>query len=704
MKYSPTVPLVFRDSHYFSSPCFFETFFLQEAVWLNFCPSALDAKGYEKKLSFFRQTLSNYGSRGGIPENGCRHSSFRPAYYIFLAICPGILCRSGTVQQLGLYRWIMGKVFIRNFCIIAHIDHGKSTLADRFLEITDTVSKSKMQSQVLDDMDLERERGITIKSHPIRMQYKARNGNHYQINLIDTPGHVDFSYEVSRSLAACEGAILVVDASQGIEAQTLTNIFLALENNLEIIPVLNKVDLPSAHPEEVGRQVADLLGVDQSSILSCSAKTGEGVPEILEQVLSVVPPPAGNSDKPLKALIFDSKFDSFRGAVAYIRVFEGTISRGDQITFFSTGIHYEVDEIGYFRLGRVPVDQLKTGEVGYMIASIRTVSDIKIGDTVTTRLRGATEPVPGYREVKPMVFSGIYPVDKADYEDLRGALEKLQLNDSSISYEPETSSALGFGFRAGFLGLLHMEIIQERLFREFNVNIITTVPNVKYTIRLKTGEEVYIESPAKMPHQQEIDYINEPIAKIQIITPSDFVGAIIKLCEEKRGKMGTMEYLETTRVCLHYRIPLSEIIIDFFDRLKSCSRGYASMDYEFDGYERENLVKLDVLINGTPVDAFSSIVHKDNTYHFGQAITSKLKSLIPRQQYEVALQAAIGTKVIARSTVKAYRKDVTSKCYGGDITRKRKLLEKQKEGKKRMKQVGNIEIPQEAFLAVLSRE
>jgi GTP-binding protein LepA len=593
---------------------------------------------------------------------------------------------------------------IRNFCIIAHIDHGKSTLADRFLEITGTISKEKMQAQVLDDMDLERERGITIKSHPIRMQYAAQNGKTYEFNLIDTPGHVDFSYEVSRSLAACEGAILVVDASQGIEAQTLTNIFLALDNNLTIIPVLNKVDLPSAHPEEVRRQVADLLGIDPATILSCSAKTGVGVAPILERVITEVPPPKGSPDAPLKALIFDSKFDAFRGAVAYVRIFEGTMRRGDAIKFFSTGINYDVDEIGFFRMGRVPLDILQAGEVGYMIANIRTVSDIKTGDTITTRLNGTDEAVGGYREVKPMVFSGIYPVDKADYEDLRTALEKLQLNDSSITYEPETSSALGFGFRAGFLGLLHMEIVQERLFREFNVNIITTVPNVKYCVTLKNGEELYIESPARMPTQQEMESISEPITKLQIITPTDYVGAIMKICEEKRGKLGTMEYLETTRVCLHYRIPLSEIIIDFFDKLKSCSRGYASMDYEFDGYERENLVKLDILINGTPVDAFSSIVHRDNTYHFGQDITSRLKDLIPRQQFEVAIQAAIGNKVIARSTVKAFRKDVTSKCYGGDITRKRKLLEKQKEGKKRMKQVGNVEIPQEAFLAVLSRE
>jgi len=593
---------------------------------------------------------------------------------------------------------------IRNFCIIAHIDHGKSTLADRFLEITGTVSKEKMQAQVLDDMDLERERGITIKSHPIRMKYKAENGKTYQYNLIDTPGHVDFSYEVSRSLAACEGAILVVDASQGIEAQTLTNIFLALDNNLAIIPVLNKVDLPSAHPEEVKRQVSELLGVEPDSILCCSAKTGVGVAPILERVLTHIPAPKGDTSAPLKALIFDSKFDSFRGAVAYVRVFEGTIRKGDAIKFFSTGIQYDVDEIGYFKMGRAPSDSVEAGEVGYVIANIRTVSDIKTGDTITTRLNGTTEPVAGYREVKPMVFSGIYPVDKADYEDLRTALEKLKLNDSSITYEPETSAALGFGFRAGFLGLLHMEIVQERLFREFNVNIITTVPNVKYLVTLKNGEEHFIESPAKMPPQQELDFIREPLSKLQIITPTEFVGSIMKICEEKRGQLGTMEYLEPTRVCIHYRIPLSEIIIDFFDRLKSCSRGYASMDYEFDSYNRDDLVKMDILINGSPVDAFSTIVHRANTFHFGQAITTKLKDLIPRQQYEVAIQAAIGAKVIARSTVKAYRKDVTSKCYGGDISRKRKLLEKQKEGKKRMKQVGNVEIPQEAFLAVLSRD
>ncbi len=593
---------------------------------------------------------------------------------------------------------------IRNFCIIAHIDHGKSTLADRFLELTGTISKEKMQAQVLDDMDLERERGITIKSHPIRMNYKASDGQSYQFNLIDTPGHVDFSYEVSRSLAACEGAILVVDASQGIEAQTLTNIYLALDGDLTIIPVMNKVDLPSARPEEIRRQISDLLGVDPDTILSCSAKTGEGVAAILERVLAEVPPPTGKNDEQLKALIFDSIFDSFRGAVAYVRVFEGMLKKGQSIRFFETGREFEVDEVGFFRMGRVPINELKAGEVGYVIANIKTVSDISIGDTITTRLNGASEPIPGYRDVKPMVFSGIYPVDKADYEDLRTALEKLQLNDSSISFEPETSTALGFGFRAGFLGLLHMEIIQERLLREYNVNIITTVPNVKYEIHLKSGGIEYIDSPARLPSQQEVEFISEPLSRLQVITPTDYVGSIMKLCEEKRAKLVNMEYLETTRVCLNYQMPLAELIIDFFDRLKSCSKGYASMDYEFSGYERDNLIKLDILINGSPVDAFSTIIHKDKAFTFGQMITSKLKELIPRQQYEVAIQAAIANKVIARTTVKPYRKDVTAKCYGGDISRKRKLLEKQKEGKKRMKQIGNIEVPQEAFLAVLSRE
>jgi len=572
------------------------------------------------------------------------------------------------------------------------------------LEFTGTVAKEKLQAQTLDDMDLERERGITIKSHPVRMNYKAKDGKTYQFNLIDTPGHVDFSYEVSRSLAACEGAILVVDASQGIEAQTLTNIYLAMEGNLTIIPVMNKVDLPSARPDEIRRQISDLLGIDGEEILSVSAKTGVGVPELIEKVIETIPPPVDKKDKPLKALIFDSKFDSFRGAVAYVRVFEGTLSKGQEIQFFQSGRNYEVDEVGFFRMGRVPCQELKDGEVGYIVASIKTISDINIGDTITTRINGATEAVPGYRKVKPMVFSGIYPVDKADYEDLRSALEKLQLNDSSISYQPETSTALGFGFRAGFLGLLHMEIIQERLLREFNVNIITTVPNVEYEIHLKNGEVIYIDSPADLPTLQEIEYISEPISRIQLITPTDYVGAIMKLCEEKRGRLINMEYLETTRVCINYHLPLAELIIDFFDRLKSCSKGYASMDYDFSSYERDDLIKLDILINGDPVDAFTTIIHREKSYTFGQMITSKLKELIPRQQYEVAIQAAIGNKVIARTTVKAFRKDVTAKCYGGDISRKRKLLEKQKEGKKRMKQIGNVEVPQEAFLAVLSRD
>jgi GTP-binding protein LepA len=594
--------------------------------------------------------------------------------------------------------------FIRNFCIIAHIDHGKSTLADRFLELTGTVAKERMQDQILDDMDLERERGITIKSHPVRMTYRAGDGNDYCFNLIDTPGHVDFSYEVSRSLAACEGAVLVVDASQGIEAQTLTNVYLALDNNLEIIPVMNKVDLPSAHPDEVAKQIGDLLGVEPASILRCSAKSGAGVDAILERIVAAIPPPQGSPDKPLKALVFDSKFDAFRGAVAYVRVFDGRIKARDMVRFFISGNEHEVMEVGYFRLGRTAEEELTPGQVGYVIANIKTVSELKIGDTITLKTGGAESPVAGYKEVKPMVFSGIYPVDKDDYENLRSSLEKLTLNDSSLSYVPETSEALGFGFRAGFLGLLHMEVVQERLFREYNVNIITTVPNVRYKILTRNREELYIESPAKLPPPNYVESVSEPVDKVQIITPTEFVGAIMKLCEDKRGVMGAMEYLEPTRVCMNYKIPLSEIIIDFFDILKSVSKGYASMDYEFDSFQVNDLVKLDILINGSPVDAFSTIIHKEKSYSYGQMITSKLKELIPRQQYEVAIQAAIGGRIIARTTVKAYRKDVTSKCYGGDITRKRKLLEKQKEGKKRMKQVGNVEIPQEAFLAVLSRE
>ncbi|MCL1947005.1 MAG: translation elongation factor 4 [Chitinivibrionia bacterium] len=593
---------------------------------------------------------------------------------------------------------------IRNFSIIAHIDHGKSTLADRFLQITNTISERDMQDQLLDDMDLEKERGITIKAHPIQMKYKAKDGIEYTINLIDTPGHVDFAYEVSRSLAACEGAILVVDASQGIEAQTLSNIYLAMENDLTIVPVMNKIDLPAANPEAVGHQISDLLGIDPAQILTCSAKSGLGVKEILEKVILEVPAPKTQNEPYTKALIFDSVFDSYRGAIAYVRVFEGSIKLGDKIKFMKTEQVYEITELGVFGLKRVPTQELETGQVGYVIASLKTISDIHIGDTITLANNPAPTPIPGYKVIKPMVFSGLYPIDKGDYDILRNALEKLALNDSSLNFIPESSEVLGFGFRTGFLGLLHMEITQERLSREFGVDIITTIPNVVYKIEKQNGEIIEIERPGDLPPVGEIDSISEPIAKVQIITPTTYTGAIMKLCDEKRGVMETMEYLDTTRVTLHYKIPIQELIIDFFDRLKSCSSGYASMDYELSGYQKSNMVKLDILINGEAVDAFSCIIHKDKSYNYGNFITEKLKDLIPRQQFAVAIQAAIGSKIIARSTVKPYRKDVTAKCYGGDISRKRKLLEKQKEGKKRMKQIGSVEIPQKAFLAVLKRD
>ena len=593
---------------------------------------------------------------------------------------------------------------IRNFSIIAHIDHGKSTLADRFLQITNTISERDMQDQLLDDMDLEKERGITIKAHPIQMKYKAKDGIEYTINLIDTPGHVDFAYEVSRSLAACEGAILVVDASQGIEAQTLSNIYLAMENDLTIVPVMNKIDLPAANPEAVGHQISDLLGIDPAQILTCSAKSGLGVKEILEKVILEVPAPKTQNEPYTKALIFDSVFDSYRGAIAYVRVFEGSIKLGDKIKFMKTEQVYEITELGVFGLKRVPTQELETGQVGYVIASLKTISDIHIGDTITLSNNPAPTSIPGYKVIKPMVFSGLYPIDKGDYDILRNALEKLALNDSSLNFIPESSEVLGFGFRTGFLGLLHMEITQERLSREFGVDIITTIPNVVYKIEKQNGEIIEIERPGDLPPVGEIDSISEPIAKVQIITPTTYTGAIMKLCDEKRGVMETMEYLDTTRVTLHYKIPIQELIIDFFDRLKSCSSGYASMDYELSGYQKSNMVKLDILINGEAVDAFSCIIHKDKSYNYGNFITEKLKDLIPRQQFAVAIQAAIGSKIIARSTVKPYRKDVTAKCYGGDISRKRKLLEKQKEGKKRMKQIGSVEIPQKAFLAVLKRD
>ena len=593
---------------------------------------------------------------------------------------------------------------IRNFCIIAHIDHGKSTLADRLLELTGTVSQRDMQDQVLDSMDLERERGITIKSHAIRMMYQAEDGQEYIFNLIDTPGHVDFTYEVSRALKACEGAILVVDAAQGIEAQTISNLYLALDSDLEIIPVLNKVDLPSAHPDVVAMSIENLIGEPAEDVLRISAKTGEGVHEVLEAIVQRVPPPQGDPEAPLQALIFDSIFNQYRGAIAYVRVFEGTLNKREGMRFMATRQEYGAEEIGVLRLGMEPVKELRAGEVGYIIGSVKDVRDTRVGDTITHAKRPADEPIAGFREVKPMVFSGVYPTSADDFEDLRASLERLQLNDASLTYEPETSVALGFGFRVGFLGLLHMEIIQERLDREFNLDIITTVPNVKYEVIMTDGEVRVVENPNKVPTDSSKDHICEPYVKAEIITPTAYIGNLMKLCQERRGIYVNQTYLDTERVNLEYELPLAEIVFDFYDKLKSLSRGYASFDYEFNDYRRSDLVKLDVLINGDPVDALSTIVHRDKAFEMGRKLTSKLKELIPRQMFEVAIQAAIGSRVIARTTVKAVRKDVTAKCYGGDISRKRKLLEKQKEGKKRMKQVGSVEVPQEAFLAVLSME
>ncbi|OGS34651.1 MAG: elongation factor 4 [Elusimicrobia bacterium RIFOXYB2_FULL_49_7] len=590
---------------------------------------------------------------------------------------------------------------IRNFCIIAHIDHGKSTLADRLLEKTGTLDRYQMMDQVLDNMDLERERGITIKAHAIRMVYKAKDGIEYVLNLIDTPGHVDFTYEVSRSLSACEGAILVVDASQGVEAQTLSNLYLALGNDMTIIPVLNKIDLPSADVPKAVEELNNLLGGDIEPLL-ISAKDGTGVEAVLEAVVKQVPPPKGNPDAPLKALIFDSVFDSYRGAVAFVRVVDGVLKQGSLLRFFAIDQQFGADEVGHLKLKRVKVDRLETGEVGYLIANIKRVADIKIGDTVTTAKEGTAEPLPGYQEVKPMVYCGLYPENPDNYDDLRDSLDKLALNDSSISWEPETSTALGFGFRAGFLGLLHMEIIQERLDREFGVDIINTVPNVKYRVRLRDGAQLFLENPSKLPAVNLLDYLEEPYVIAKIIVPTEYVGNMMKLGEEKRGVYISMEYLDPTRVNMQYEFPLAEIIFDFFDRLKSLSRGYASFDYEFKEYRQSDLVKLDILINANPVDAFSIIIHRDKAYTWGQNLATRLKDLIPRQMFEVVIQAAIGSRVISRTVVKPLRKNVTAKCYGGDISRKRKLLEKQKEGKKRMKQVGQVEIPQEAFFAVLS--
>ncbi|NBC86327.1 MAG: elongation factor 4 [Bacteroidetes bacterium] len=597
---------------------------------------------------------------------------------------------------------------IRNFCIIAHIDHGKSTLADRLLERTGTISERDMQEQTLDDMDLERERGITIKSHAVRMTYEAQDGKEYIFNLIDTPGHVDFTYEVSRALKACEGVILLVDAAQGIEAQTISNLYLALEQDLEIIPVLNKVDLPVAQPDVIAQSLEDLIGEPAEDILAVSAKTGTGVDDLLEMIIDRVPPPSGDPDAPLRALIFDSVYDSYRGSVVYARIFDGTLSQGEGMEFMSNKKRYDAEELGTLRLGRQKVDKLSAGDVGYIIGSVKDVQDTRVGDTITTEKNGATEPIPGFKEVKPMVFSGIYPTDTDDFEDLRSALDKLQLNDASLTYEPETSAALGYGFRVGFLGLLHMEIIQERLDREFGLDIITTVPNVEYRVKVsKPGEKddgdiVTVDNPEEMPHYGDIDEVYEPYIRADIITPSDYIGNLIQLCEDRRGEYVEQRWLDTERVSLVYELPLAEIVFDFYDTLKSVSRGYASFDYEFIEYRESDLVKLTILINEDPVDALSTIVHRDSAYEIGRKLTKKLKELIPKQMFEVPVQASIGRRVVARETIRAQKKNVTAKCYGGDITRKRKLWEKQKEGKKRMKQVGSVDVPQEAFLAVLS--
>ena len=590
---------------------------------------------------------------------------------------------------------------IRNFCIVAHIDHGKSTLADRLIEATGMLQKREMKAQVLDTLDLERERGITIKLNAVRMSYTAKSGETYELNLIDTPGHVDFTYEVSRSLAACEGAILVVDASQGIQAQTLSNLFLAMEAGLEIIPILNKIDLPGAEPEKRREEVVGLLGCKPEDVLLVSAKEGLGIPELLEEVVKKVPAPKGDPSAPLRALVYDSYYDRYRGAIPSVRVVDGTLKKGTKITFGANDAVYEVDEVGYNQLRQVETDELSAGEVGYIVASVRSVKETRAGDTVFDANNHAKEPLPGYQAVRSFVFAGVYPTDTQQYEDLRDALEKLQLNDASLHYEPETSTALGFGFRCGFLGLLHMEIVQERLEREFDLDLVTTVPSVEYHVFKTDGEELLVENPALMPQAVVIDRVEEPFVRARIMAPADYIGPIMTLGTERRGVYKGMHYVDTTRVEIAWEFPLAEIILDFFDKLKSISRGYASLDYEMLEYRASDLVKLEMLINGDPVDAFSVIIHKDKAYDWGHKIAVKLKDLIPRQLFEVAIQAAIGQRVIARTTVKAVRKDVLAKCYGGDITRKRKLLEKQKEGKKRMKAVGSVEIPQEAFLAVL---
>ena len=590
---------------------------------------------------------------------------------------------------------------IRNFSIIAHIDHGKSTIADRLIEATGTLTKREMADQILDSMDLERERGITIKAQTVRLNYKADDGEEYELNLIDTPGHVDFNYEVSRSLAACEGALLVVDATQGVEAQTLANVYLALEHDLEIIPVINKIDLPSAEPEEAKREIRDVIGLDTDNAVLCSAKTGEGIGDILEAIVKYIPAPKGSDDEPLKALIFDSYFDSYKGVVANVRVMEGAIKKGQTLKMMATGKVFDVTEIGCFRPMMVETGILQAGDVGYIAGSLKSVSDVRVGDTVTTAEDGAAEPLPGYRGAKPMVFCGLYPVDSSDYDNLKDALEKLQLNDAALVFEPETSIALGFGYRCGFLGLLHMDVIQERLEREYNLELIMTAPSVIYHVFQTDGEELAIDNPAKLPPPQKIDRIEEPYVKATVIVPNDYVGAVMQVSQSKRGIYISMDYLDVNRVMLTYQIPLSEIIYDYFDELKSTTRGYASLDYELSDYRESKLVKLDILLNGDAVDALSTIVHVDNAANRGRLLASKLKDLIPKQMFEIPIQAAIGSKVIARTNFRAFRKDVIAKCYGGDISRKKKLLEKQKEGKKRMKAVGSVEVPQEAFMAIL---
>ena len=585
---------------------------------------------------------------------------------------------------------------IRNFCIIAHIDHGKSTLADRLIEYTATVDKRLMENQVLDDMDLEKERGITIKSHAIQMQYKG-----YTLNLIDTPGHVDFSYEVSRSIAACEGALLIVDASQGVQAQTISNLYMALEHDLEIIPVMNKCDMDSAMPEKVEDEIIDLLGCKREEILRCSAKTGDGVPEILEAIIERIAPPVGDPEAPLQCLVFDSVFNPFRGIIAYFKVVNGTMKANDRVRFFNTGKEYDADEIGVLKLGMQPTKEISAGNVGYIISGIKTSTEVKVGDTITHVARPCTEAIAGFEEAKPMVFAGVYPIEAEDYEDLRASLEKLQLNDAALTFQPESSVALGFGFRCGFLGLLHMEIVQERLDREFDMDVITTVPNVSYNVYTKDGEKVEVHNPAGMPDITVIDHIEEPYIRASVITTSNFIGPIMTLCLGKRGELVKQEYISGDRMEILYDMPLGEIVIDFYDKLKSISKGYASFDWHHNGFRPSNLVKLDILLNGEQVDALSTLTHRDNAESFGRRMCEKLKELLPRQQFDIAIQAAIGAKIIARETVKQVRKDVLAKCYGGDVSRKRKLLEKQKKGKKRMKQIGNVEVPQKAFLAVL---